>query len=40
VSKENIRLFRDFEITGQDLVDRSVVIVGNNRIKADLNLQY
>lgn len=39
-SMADIRLFKDFEITGQELMDRSVVIVGNNRIKVDLNLQY
>lgn len=39
-SSANIKLFKDFEITGQELVDRSTVILGQNRIKVDLNLQY
>lgn len=36
---ENIGLFSDFEITGQELLDKSVVIVDNNRIKVNLTLQ-
>lgn len=36
---ENIKLFSEFEITGQELLDRSVVIIDNNRANVNLTLQ-
>lgn len=36
---ENIGLFSEFEITGQEFLDRSVVIIDNNRANVNLTLQ-